>query len=117
VAILRIHGPLLFGTTRQLLAVLDDLAKLPPIVIVRLRNMTALDATGLQALEEFAERVLTSGRHVLLCGARPQPARVIQQSHLDHLIGAENLCPHIQAALERAVTLREHAHEPKGAAS
>ena len=50
VAILRIHGPFLFGTTDKLVEATADLGPLPPVVIVRLRNMTALDATGLHAL-------------------------------------------------------------------
>jgi len=51
VTILRIHGPFLFGTTEQLLEESIDLSKFAPIVILRLRNMTAIDATGLHALE------------------------------------------------------------------
>ena len=47
VSILRIHGPFLFGTTDKLALATRDLSQLQPIVIVRLRNMTAIDATGL----------------------------------------------------------------------
>ena len=43
---------------------------LPPIVILRLRNMTAIDATGLRALEDLADRLHRSGRELILCGAR-----------------------------------------------
>ena len=47
--IFRIHGPFLFGATDKISAVTENLHKLPPVVILRLRNMTALDATGLFA--------------------------------------------------------------------
>src|SRR4029077_16298413 len=52
VAVFRIHGPFLFGAAEKLEEVAQQLPKLPPVIILRLRNMTALDATGLQALEQ-----------------------------------------------------------------
>ena len=73
VSILRIHGPFLFGTTAKLKEATADLSRLAPVVVLRLRNMTALDATGLHAMEQLAERLRKSGRTLLLCGAREQP--------------------------------------------
>ena len=56
VAIFRIHGPFLFGATDKLHDIADDSREsLPPVVILRLRNMTAIDATGLSAIEELAD--------------------------------------------------------------
>jgi sulfate permease, SulP family len=102
VAILRIHGPFLFGTTEKLAEATADLGSLPAVVIVRLRNMTALDATGLHALEVFANRLRKSGRTLLLCGARDQPARLLQKADFIEHIGRENVLPHIESALRRA---------------
>lgn len=70
VSILRIHGPFSFGTTEKLAEATANLDAFPAVVIVRLRNMTALDATGLHALEVFAHRLRKSGRTLLLCEAR-----------------------------------------------
>lgn len=102
VAILRIHGPFLFGTTEKLAEATADLDALPPVVIVRLRNMTALDATGLHAIEVFSHRLRKSGRTLLLCGARDQPARLIHGADFIEHIGRENVLPHVEAALRRA---------------
>jgi SulP family sulfate permease len=102
VAIFRIHGPFLFGTTDKISAVTDHLDRLPPVVIIRLRNMTAIDGTGLRALEEVADRLRASGRSLLLCGAREQPAAVMRQARFHQHIGEENICPNIAAALARA---------------
>jgi SulP family sulfate permease len=102
VVILRIHGPFLFGTTEKLAQATADLNEFPPVVIMRLRNMTALDATGLHALEVFAERLRKSGRTLLLCGARDQPAQLLEQAEFVEHIGRENVLPHVQAALDRA---------------
>jgi SulP family sulfate permease len=72
------------------------------VVILRLRNMTALDATGLHALEQFADRLHQAGKTLLLCGAREQPARLLSRSDFLEHVGAENVLPHVQAALSRA---------------
>ena len=87
--------------------VLDDLPNLPPIVILRLRNMTAIDATGLGAIREHAEQVHASGRQLLLCGARNQPAQLMKQAEFERYIGEENICSSIAAALTRASELHE----------
>ena len=111
-AIFRIHGPFLFGVTDKLAAVLDDLATLPPIVIVRLRNMTAIDATGMRALEDLAHRLHASGRTLVLCGAREQPAAVMQASGFHDHVGAGNVCANVESALARARQLHEQTFSP-----
>ena len=110
VAIYRIHGPFLFGATEKLSVVTDGLEEQPSIVILRLRNMTAIDATGLLAIEELADKLHASGRELLLCGARPQPAALMQQVEFERHVGRENICPHIDAALRRAKMLHEASY-------
>ncbi|MGC2293934.1 MAG: SulP family inorganic anion transporter, partial [Candidatus Acidiferrales bacterium] len=105
VAIFRIHGPFLFGATDKINDIVARIPELPPIVVLRLRNMTALDATGLQALENFADVVHQSGRALLLCGARQQPAEMMRAADFAEHVGAENICPHVAEALERAKKL------------
>ncbi|MDE3198568.1 MAG: STAS domain-containing protein [Acidobacteriota bacterium] len=107
VSILRIHGPFLFGTTEKLIEATTDLNAFAPVVIVRLRNMTALDATGLHAIDTFAERLRKSGRTLLLCGARDQPAKLIEKADFIGHVGRENVLPNIQAALKRAREIGE----------
>jgi SulP family sulfate permease len=105
VTILRIHGPFLFGTTDKLLDATANLSTFAPIVVLRLRNMTAVDATGLHALEGLSDRLKKSGRTLLLCGARHQPARFLDQAEFVAHVGAENILPHVQAALQRATAI------------
>ena len=64
--------------------------------------MTALDATGLHALETFADRLHKSGRTLLLCGAREQPAELLAGSEFVNHVGLENILPNVEAALGRA---------------
>ncbi len=119
VTILRIHGPFLFGTTDKLADATRDLTHFGDVVVLRLRNMTALDATGIHALEQFSERLHRTGKTLLLCGARDQPSQLISRSDFLKRVGAENVLPNVQAALARANELqgdlkgigRELAHE------
>ncbi len=107
VRIYRIHGPFLFGATDKISVIREHLSELPPIVVLRLRNMTAIDATGLAALEEVADVLHASGRELILCGARPQPAQLMHQARFEEHVGPENICPNVQAALDRAVKVYE----------
>ncbi len=102
VTILRIHGPFLFGATEKLRDETADLRSFHSIVILRLRHMTAIDATGLHAFEGLSDRLKRSGRTLLLCGARHQPAKMLQRADFVDHIGANNILPHAQAALDRA---------------
>jgi SulP family sulfate permease len=100
--ILRIHGPFLFGTTEKLIEATSDLKALDKIVILRLRNMTAIDATGLHAIEQLVRRLHASGRTLLICGAREQPAKFLARADFVDHVGKENIVPHVRAALDRA---------------
>jgi SulP family sulfate permease len=105
--IFRIHGPFLFGATDKISAVTENLLKLPPVVVLRLRNMTALDATGLFAIEEVARQLHASKRTLILCGAREQPAKLIHQAEFEEVVGKENICDNVQEALQRAEDVYE----------
>ena len=113
VTIFRIHGPFLFGATDKIEGIIRKIPELPPIVVLRLRNMTAIDATGLQALEELADAVHESGRGLILCGAREQPARLMHQAEFEEHVGAGNISASISAALERAQVLHQEIEQRK----
>ncbi len=100
--VFRIHGPFLFGATDKIVEIESQIDSLPPVVLLRLRNMTAIDATGLQALEDLADAVHGSGRALILCGAREQPARVMRDAEFEQHVGVDNICPNITVALQRA---------------
>lgn len=107
VTIFRIHGPFLFGSTEKIEQITSRLSELPPIIILRLRNMTAIDATGLQALEALADAVHASGRGLILCGAREQPSRLMRQTEFEQHVGHGNICSSISEALDRAKALSQ----------
>lgn len=102
VAVFRIHGPFLFGATDKLSDILDQLPALPQIVIVRLRHVPAMDASGLQAIEDLADQIHASGRTLLLCGAREQPAHLMKRAEFHEHLGDANILPNVHEALNRA---------------
>jgi sulfate permease, SulP family len=117
VAIFRIHGPFLFGSTDKL----DEIAQadaLPPVIILRCRNMTAVDGTGLSAIEELGDRLRAKGRTLVICGAPAQPAGAMRKAAFHERLGEENICESVQAALDRAAAIvRPMRNEPANNAS
>jgi SulP family sulfate permease len=109
VAIFRIHGPFLFGVTDKIARVTDDIDELPPVVIGRLRNMTAIDATGMRALEDLADTLRASGRALVFCGAREQPDAMMRAADFHRHVGEQNVCPDVQTALQRAAEIHAGA--------
>jgi SulP family sulfate permease len=110
VTIFRIHGPFLFGSTDKLDEIESRIPELPPVVVLRLRNMTAIDATGLHALEMLADKLHASGRALLLCGAPWQPLKMIKRAEFERHVGAENICENVEAALARAASIHAATH-------
>jgi SulP family sulfate permease len=105
VAIFRIHGPFLFGSTDKLRDVALQADTLPPVVLLRLRNMTAVDGTGLGAIEELAEDLRRKGKTLVICGAPSQPAGAMRKAEFHERLGEANICASLQDALDRAAAI------------
>jgi SulP family sulfate permease len=105
VAIFRIHGPFLFGSTDKLRDISLQADTLPPVVLLRLRNMTAVDGTGLGAIEELAEDLRKRGRALVICGAPQQPAGAMRKAEFHERLGEANICNSLQDALDRAAEI------------
>jgi sulfate permease, SulP family len=112
VAVFRITGPFLFGATDKLQGLADRLDSLPPVVILRLRYMTATDATGLQAIEDLSDTVRRSGRAFLVSGAQPQPAALMVRARFHRHLGDANVCKTYEDALARAREIYETQFQP-----
>jgi SulP family sulfate permease len=111
VVIYRIHGPFLFGATDKLDRITAHLDRLPPVVILRMRNTTAVDATGLSAIEDLAETLRATGRTLIVCGAPAQPAALMRKAEFHRHVGESNICASVQDALERARVVLQSDHQ------
>ena len=102
VMIYRIFGAFFFGAADKLQSILAREKRQPTVLILRMRKVMAIDATGLNALEDLYERLHRKGRHLVLSGPHPQPMLVMGRAGFLTGSDQENVCPHIDAALARA---------------
>ena len=100
--VFRIEGPFLFGGADKLDPIATEIPRLPAVAILRLGQMTAIDGSGLGALEDLADALHASGRTLVVCGARRQPAQLMAQAGFLRHLGAENVCVDFAAAEARA---------------
>ncbi|MHB8521161.1 MAG: SulP family inorganic anion transporter [Limisphaerales bacterium] len=105
VMVYRMFGAFFFGATDKLESALKGLKQEPDVLILRMRKVVALDATGLNALEDLYERLDRKGKHIVLSAPHTQPLLVMEKAGFLDRIGRENVCPHVDAALARACEL------------
>jgi len=82
VEVFRINGPFFFGVAGELLDTLRRLGETPKAIILRMRLVPLLDASGVQALGEFIEQARTSGAKVILSGVQAQPRSMLERVNL-----------------------------------
>ncbi len=102
VLVYRFEGPLFFGVAEKLEAALERSSATPPVVIFRMRNVPAIDATGLRILNLVREKFERRGTQMIFSGVQPQPMKVLFEGGFVDAIGLENVCANIEVALERA---------------
>ena|SRR5579863_1575390 len=81
VEVFRITGPFFFGVAGELLDTLRRVGQSPRVIILRMRLVPLLDASGVQALEQFFEQAHLAGAKVVLSGVRPQPRSMLERLH------------------------------------
>jgi SulP family sulfate permease len=102
VMVYRIFGAFFFGAADKLESALQREKQEPEVLILRMRKVIAMDATGLNALEDLYERLHRKGKQIVLSGAQAQPLLVMDKAGFLERIGRKNVCAHIDAALQRA---------------
>ncbi|MBE0544562.1 MAG: sulfate permease [Verrucomicrobia bacterium] len=102
VMIYRIFGSFFFGAADKLESALKRLKEEPEVLILRMRKVLAIDATGLNALEDLYERLHRRGKHVILSGPHTQPLFMMDKAGFLDRLGRENVCANIELALARS---------------
>jgi SulP family sulfate permease len=74
-------------------------------LILRMRSVSAIDATAMHSLEELYNKYENKGIQIILSHVNEQPKLVMDKAGFSEKIGAENFCSHIDEALERAVAI------------
>jgi len=102
VMIYRMFGAFFFGAADKLESALLREKAAPDVLILRMRKVVAMDATGLNALEDLYEKMRGKGKHLILSGPHTQPLFVMEKAGFLEAIGRENVVAHVDAALARA---------------
>ena len=102
VLIFRVFGAFFFGVVDKLDDELKRAKQEPEVLILRVRKVLAIDATGLQALEDLHAKLRAKGKHLILSAPHTQPLAAMEMAGFVDRLGRENVCPHITAALARA---------------
>lgn len=102
VMVYRMMGAFFFGAVDKLESMLKREKQEPDVLILRMRKVVAMDATGLNALEDLYEKLRRKGKHLVLSAPHTNPTIVMERAGFIERMGRENVCPHIDAALDRA---------------
>jgi SulP family sulfate permease len=102
VMIYRIFGSFFFGAADKLETALKRSGQEPDVLILRMRKVLAIDATGLNALEDLYGKLHARGKHLILSGPHTQPLFMMDKAGFLDRLGRENVCAHIELSLDRA---------------
>lgn len=102
VVVFRVFGAFFFGAADKLETSLRDAGQLPEVLILRMRDVLALDATGLEALEDLQEKLRRDRKNLILCGPHSQPLFALMRAGFMEKIGMENVCGDMESSLARA---------------
>jgi SulP family sulfate permease len=102
VLIFRVFGALFFGVVDKLSDELKSAKQEPEVLILRVRKVLAIDATGLQALDDLLIKLTSKGKKMILSAPHSQPLQVMIKSGFIDRLGRENVCADIDASLTRA---------------
>ncbi len=101
VSVFEVNGPLFFGAVETFRETLDHLAEHPRVLIIRMRDVHALDSTGIHALTDVMRRSRRAGSDVLFTEVQAQPLAALTASGTLDEIGTANVFPEIDDALAR----------------
>lgn len=101
VEVFEINGPFFFGAVDKFREAIDRVAERPKVLIIRMRNVPAIDSTGIAVLEKLCLDNRKHGTHFVLSGVHSQPLIAIEQAGLIDVFGEENIHDNIDSALIR----------------
>ncbi|HXF11468.1 MAG TPA: SulP family inorganic anion transporter [Desulfuromonadaceae bacterium] len=102
VMVFRVFGAFFFGAADKLETSLRRAGQLPDVLILRMRDVLALDATGIDALEDLQEKLRIDKKALVICGPKSQPLFALTRSGFIDRLGRENICGDLESAIARA---------------
>jgi SulP family sulfate permease len=113
VLVFRVFGAFFFGAADKLESSLRRAGGLPEVLILRMRDVLALDATGLDALEDLMEKLRIKKKDLILCGPHSQPLFALTRAGFMERLGEQNVCGDMDSSLARARQLLDQKKNKK----
>jgi sulfate permease, SulP family len=111
VQVFEIYGSLFFGAIERFKDAMRRVEKTPKVLILRMRNVVVMDASGIQVMEELLDSTKKKGVVLLLSAVSSQPLAALQKSGFLKELGEENIAKDIYEALERAKLIVETSRD------
>lgn len=105
IEVYEIDGPYFFGIATRFEELMMQMGDRPRVRIIRMRRVPFIDSTGLHNLETLCRMSQRAGSTLVLSGVNPGVRATLENAGICNLLGEENICPDIHAALERARVL------------
>ena len=106
VEVYEINGPYFFGAGNKFEEIMGALGHhRPKVRIIRMRKVPFVDSTGIHNLTNLCLMSQREGIQVVLSGVSPQVQQTLHRAKFDQLVGTDNICSHINLALDRAQQL------------
>lgn len=107
VEVYEINGPYFFGAGNQFEEVMGVLSanQRPRVRVIRMRKVPFVDSTGIHNLTNLCLLSQKEGIQIVLSGVNPSVQQTLHKAKFDELVGKENICSHINLALDRAKQL------------
>lgn len=102
VKVYEINGPYFFGIGNKFEEMMGDMGGRAKVRIIRMRKVPFIDSTGVHNLQNMCRMCSQMGVNVVLSGVNPKVMKVIEDAGMDDVVGKENICSHINLALQRA---------------
>ncbi|MCB0560102.1 MAG: sulfate permease [Lewinellaceae bacterium] len=102
VVLYEIHGPLFFGASQKFQDTLLNLHQKPEILILRMRNVPFMDATGAYHLKQLVKHLKSQNIEILLSGVGEEVKEELEKSGFHELVGRANMLSDIQEALKKS---------------
>ena len=102
VEVFEINGPFFFGAVSKFRDAMNIIENPPKVLIIRMRNVPAIDGTGIHTLEEVHHSIIKHGCQLVLSGVHTQPLMALEQSGFLKVIGENNVLGNIDDSIDRA---------------
>jgi SulP family sulfate permease len=107
VLLYEINGPLFFGASQKFQEVITDLNQQPKILILRMRNVPFIDATGINRLKEICMQLQLKGTTIIISGANLEVKKELLKANIYMMVSKYNIHDNINSALQRAKNILE----------